>query len=122
MYFFCEADRGTMTVKRFTLKLKAYAAYWKERNHEERFGIRYFRVLTVTTSAVRSVNLVAATEADEELRPLGRMFPFTDDAKLRLDQPESILESIWTTPTSRESYSLLESGSIKTQTERRTNP
>ncbi len=53
MYFFLEADRGTMTLKRFTLKLKGYAAYWGEKKHEDRFGIRYFRVHIVTMSAVR---------------------------------------------------------------------
>jgi hypothetical protein len=53
MYFFLEADRGTMTLKRFTLKLKGYAAYWREKKHEDRFGIRYFRVHIVTMSAVR---------------------------------------------------------------------
>src|SRR6266566_3373867 len=51
--FFLEADRGTMTTKRFHLKLKAYAAYWREKKHHDKFDIKHFRVLTVTQSDQR---------------------------------------------------------------------
>ncbi len=107
MHFFLEADRGTMTLKRFMLKLKAYAAYWRERRHVDRFGIRYFRVLTVTTSKVRAANLVAAAEAEESVRALGRLFFFTTEDALRLDQPESAFENIWTMPGSKETHAIL---------------
>ena len=40
--FFVEADRGTMTLERFTRKLKAYAAYFRQKKHEEKFGITLF--------------------------------------------------------------------------------
>ncbi|MDA2934787.1 replication-relaxation family protein [Acidobacteria bacterium AH-259-D05] len=96
MYFFLEADRGTMTLKRFTLKLKGYAAYWHEKKHEDKFGIRYFRVLTVTTSAVRKANLISSAENTEDVKALGRMFLFTEERRLSLDNPESILQKIWT--------------------------
>ncbi len=87
LYFFDEADRGTMTVKRFTLKLMAYAAYSREKKHEEKFGIKKFRVLTVTSSAARQRNLVASAKAAENLRDLERMFLFTSEQKLPLARP-----------------------------------
>jgi hypothetical protein len=63
-----------MTVKRFTLKLTAYAAYWKQRKHEAKFGIQFFRVLTVTSGATRCKNLVQAISAAEGVRECSRMF------------------------------------------------
>ncbi len=106
-HFFLEADRGTMTIQRFMLKLKAFAAYWRERRYVERFGIRYFRVLTVTTSKARAANLVAAAEADESVRALGRLFLFTTEDALRLERPESAFEKIWTIPGSKEMHAIL---------------
>ena len=84
-----------MTVKRFHLKLQAYAAYWQEGKHKEKFGIRNFRVLTVTTSPSRQSNLVARAAADHEVSKLSRMFLFTDESRLPLADPEQIFESIW---------------------------
>ena len=107
-YFFLEADRGTMTVKRFTLKLKAFAAYWRKKKHREKFGIRNFRVLTVTQSGIRQANLVTASEEADDVRELGRWFFFTQDQKLSLDRPESILKNIWTMPASQELHSILD--------------
>lgn len=107
MQFFLEADRGTMTVKRFLLKLKAYAAYWEEKRHETRFGIRYFRVLTVTTSPARRHNLSHAAGSLIEVEKIDRMFLFTEDAVLSLQRPETIFDSIWTTPKGGDACSLL---------------
>src|SRR5439155_15241505 len=98
MNFFLEADRGTMTLKRFHLKLRAYAAYWREKKHHDKFGIRNFRVLTVATSAVRCKNLVAAVEEDDDLRPFARMFLFTEEQKLCISRPPSMFEPIWWMP------------------------
>ena len=107
MYFFLEADRGTMTLDRFTLKLKAYAAYWREKRHHDKFSICYFRVLTVTTSAARATHLVRRAEEDDEVRSLGRLFLFSDTDKLRLEKPESMFERIWTTPNQEDPVSIL---------------
>ncbi len=107
MHFFLEADRGTMTVKRFVLKLKAYAAYWRERKHERKFGIQYFRLLTVTTSAARAANLARAAGREDDVRPLGRMFLFAPEHMISLDDPASVLRKIWTTPADREPHAIL---------------
>ncbi|HLN97357.1 MAG TPA: replication-relaxation family protein [Pyrinomonadaceae bacterium] len=95
-HYFLEADRGTMTLERFTRKLIAYAAYDKAERHKAKFGIRKFRVLTVTTGEARMQNLMrAATGAEEVRRAPATMFLFTTEEKLTLAQPESILEKIW---------------------------
>jgi protein involved in plasmid replication-relaxation len=61
--FLVEADRGTMTLRRFALKLKAYAAFSVTGKHKENFGINKFRVLTVTSSKARCKNLIQAALA-----------------------------------------------------------
>jgi predicted transcriptional regulator len=98
MHCLLEADRGTMTVRRFTLKLKAYAAYWQERKHVEKFGIQYFRVLSVTTSPIRARNLAAAAERERDVKDLARMFLFTDESRFSLERPETIFDKIWMMP------------------------
>ena len=91
-----------MTLKRFTRKLKAYAAYFREKKHEEKFGITFFRVLTVTSSGERRRNLIASAEAAEDLRRLKKMFLFTSKENLSLARPESMFEKTWTAPGSTE--------------------
>jgi len=59
---FLELDRGTMTSKRYKQKIAAYLAYARSDLCEKRFGTRKFRVLTVTESQQRAVNLKRATE------------------------------------------------------------
>ncbi len=94
-YFFLEADRGTMPVKRRTLsqtsfwrKMLAYVATWQQGIHEREFGINRFRVLTVTTSAKRVETLVAACS---ELRHGQGLFLFADKSILVGD----VLSRIW---------------------------
>jgi hypothetical protein len=120
-HFLVEADRGTMTVTRFILKLKAYAAWWKEKKHEEKLGIRFFRVLTVTLSAARAANLVRAARAIEDVAALGRMFLFTHEERLSLARPESVLDNIWTSLASQEPCSIIASEAPQPATEVKTN-
>jgi hypothetical protein len=105
--FFHEADRGTMTTKRFHLKLKAYAAYWQEKKHQDKFGIKKYRVLVVTTGAMRAANLAAAVANDPDLKALARMFLFTHESMLTLGEPESVFKKIWTIPGNAEPHSIL---------------
>jgi hypothetical protein len=96
-YFFLEADRGTMPVKRNTLsqtsfhrKMLAYASTWNQGIHEREFGINRFRVITVTTSAKRVQNLV---QTCSELRRGRGLFLFADHSILAGD----VLARIWQT-------------------------
>jgi DNA-binding PadR family transcriptional regulator len=107
LYFFVEADRGTMTLKRFTLKLKAYAAYSRAEKHKEKFDIQKFRVLTIAPSAARCKNLVQAAAAAEDVRELAPRFLFATAQDLPLSSPESVFGKIWTTPGSEEPCSIL---------------
>jgi len=89
-YFFLEADRGTMPVKRrnlsqtsFHRKLLAYEVTWTQAIHTSRFGFHRFRVITVTTSAARVKSLV---EACSELERGHGLFLFADRSVL--DKPD----------------------------------
>ena len=100
IYFFLEADRGTMPVKRrhlsqtsFYRKLLAYEATWSQSVHKKKFGFNRFRVLTVTTSPARVESLVDACSG---LKTGHGLFLFGDTTVL--EKPESILTRLWQTP------------------------
>jgi hypothetical protein len=86
VYFFLEADRGTMPVMRksltqtsFVRKLLAYQETWQQGIHRKHLGIPNFRVLTVTTNRERGEHLVAACRS---LAAGARLFLFTDRERL----------------------------------------
>jgi hypothetical protein len=88
-YFFLEADRGTMPVIRknliqtsFYRKLLAYEATWINKIHQRQLGIHRFRVLTVTTSAVRLDSLLKACS---RLKRGHGLFLFADRTILEKD-------------------------------------
>ena len=108
VYFFLEADRGTMPVKRRTLsqtsffrKLLAYEGTWSQSIHRSKFGINRFRVLTVTTSPGRVNSLV---EACAQLKRGHGLFLFAD--RTILEEPGDIFAPRWKTGTRGETVSL----------------
>jgi hypothetical protein len=77
VWFFLEADKGTETVlparatlKRssFLQKAAAYHATWQQKLHTERFGLKNFRVLTVTTTPP-----LMAPQVKKEIRRAGEI-------------------------------------------------
>jgi DNA-binding Lrp family transcriptional regulator len=89
VYFFLEADRGTMPVVRsgltqtsFYRKLLAYEATWTQKVHQRKLGIHRFRVLTVTTNAMRVKSLL---EACSRLKRGHGLFLFADRTVLEKD-------------------------------------
>jgi len=109
-YFFLEADRGTMPVRRRTLaqtsfqrKLLAYAATWSQSIHRTRFGFHRFRVLTVTPSAARVKSLI---DACSELERGHGLFLFAD--RSILERPEDLFSRVWQTNRPGETGSLLD--------------
>ena len=95
VYYFLEADRGTMPVVReklaqssFYRKLLAYEATWVNKVHQRHLGIPRFRVLTVTTSAVRVKSLL---DAYSRLQRGHGLFLFADESVLRKD----LLSAVW---------------------------
>jgi hypothetical protein len=94
-YFFLEADRGTMPVKRHSLaqtsfyrKLLAYEATWAQDIHRQQLGINRFRVLTVTTIPKRVETLV---QACSELKRGHGLFLFANESILSGD----VLSRLW---------------------------
>jgi hypothetical protein len=89
VYFFLEADRGTMPVVRsglkqtsFYRKLLAYEATWTQKVHQRKLAIHRFRVLTVTTNALRVTSL---REACSRLKRGHGLFLFADRTVLEKD-------------------------------------
>ena len=107
LYFFLEADRGTMTVPRFTRKIAAYATYLRDGRHRDKFGIKSFWVLTVTTGRRRREHLISAARDVDAVRGLEYHFLFTDEECISLEHPESFLGEIWTTPGDARPHRLL---------------
>jgi len=95
VYFFLEADRGTMPVVRsgltqtsFYRKLLAYEATWTQKVHQRKLGIHRFRVLTVTTNAMRVTSLL---EACSRLKRGHGLFLFADRTVLGANP----LSAVW---------------------------
>jgi hypothetical protein len=108
-YFFLEADRGTMPVKRrklyqtsFFRKLLAYEATWSHSIHRTRFGFHRFRVLTVTTSVTRVESLVNACA---QLKRGQGLFLFTD--RVSFETSGDVFSLPWHTGRPGETVSLL---------------
>jgi hypothetical protein len=97
VFFFLEADRGTMPVERknltqtsFYRKMLAYEATWSTSLHTRRFGYNRFRVLTVTTIPERLNSLVNSCM---KLRKGKGLFLFA--ASLSLSTPFDLFTPIW---------------------------
>ena len=95
VYYFLEADRGTMPVVReklsqtsFYRKLLAYESTWTNKVHQRHLGIPRFRVLTVTTSAARVKSLL---DACSQLQRGHGLFLFADESALQRD----LLSAVW---------------------------
>lgn len=108
MYFFLEADRGTMTTKRFFNKMRGYWKYYSQKKHEERLNIGNFRVLTITKTEARKENLRAITKGADDRKAGSLMFWFTSEQRYNLEEPGRILGPIWQTPKDDTWHHLLE--------------
>jgi hypothetical protein len=108
VHLFLEADRGTMTVKRFGSKLTSYWAYWRSGAQERKYGTRNFLVATVTRTPDRAVNLLAVARQVDAPRGGGlRMFMFVSEQEF-VGRLERVLDAIWATPADDRLHSLLE--------------
>lgn len=97
-YFFLECDRSTMTNDRYLKKMRGYWHYGRQKKHEERYDISSFRVLTLTLTEQRENNLVRVTKKADDRQVGSPMFWFTNEKKIDLEHPASILAPIWQTP------------------------
>lgn len=98
--FLVEIDRGTMPISRsdirqtsFARKMRAYLAAYVARRHEQQFGWKAFRVLTVTTEPGRLQSMVDALRAiPAPSAPGASLFWFALRDELRSSGP---LQAAW---------------------------
>lgn len=96
LHFALEADRSTTTQARFREKIVAYWNYLQSGQQEQRYGMKHFRVVTVTLTDERAANL-AQMAADATPAPLRKFFLFTSLKQFSLDDPQPILGDIFIT-------------------------
>lgn len=101
-----EADRGTMTIDRFTTKLHGYWHWWRSGEAEKFLGMRNFLVVTTTRSAERAEHLM---ESCREVGNRGlRMFLFVHEGAYLPAGTRTVLDPIWRTPADSARHSILE--------------
>ena len=96
-YFFLEADRSTMSDRRFLKKTRGYFLWWKEKGHINKFEIKHFRVLTLTKSEERAETLrkVTLKVKGDENQEGSTLFWFSDESRISLEDPKTIFRKIW---------------------------
>lgn len=104
--FALEADRSTTTRRTFNDKMKAYCQYLEQNRQEKFFGVKWFRVLTVTLTKARAESLaeLAVETVPDQLK---KFFLFTSRENFSLDNPKPIYDGIYRTPKSENMSSLM---------------
>jgi hypothetical protein len=95
--FFLEADRSTTTHERFLKKITAYWHYFQQGGHTRKYGIKTFRVVTVTLNKERAANLCKAAEQVIP-KPARKFYLFTSFDRFSLTNAEPVLGNIFITP------------------------
>jgi hypothetical protein len=98
--FMVEIDRGTMPISRsdlrqtsFERKMRAYLAAYAAKQHEQQFGWKAFRVLTVATDEHRVQSMMEALRKIQTGLPPGqRLFLFAKRNQLRGIDP---ISQVW---------------------------
>lgn len=90
-HFFLEIDRGTMSNSRWQGKVEAYLNFRAAGLSEKHYNTQNFRVLTITTSQSRMVNLKRATEAATG----DIFFWFSTNDNVSIWRPETLLQPVW---------------------------
>jgi hypothetical protein len=94
---FLEADRASENHAQFRGKLLMYWDYFTQKRHVHKFGIQFFRVLTVTSTDARAKNL-AVTARSFLPNDARRYFFFTSLKNFSLDNPAPIFEAVHFSP------------------------
>ncbi len=97
MHFFLEADRSTTTHERFQKKLRAYWHYFNAGKHQKKYGIKSFRVATVTLTDDRAMNLCVAA-ASTLPQQAKKFYLFSSVKRFSRQKAGSILHDIFITP------------------------
>ena len=95
-----EKDRGTEKHDVMAAKLACYYHWFKQGLHKKTFGTNHLRVIVETSSIKRLKGLIESTALPVKMvggRPQGcGIFWFTCQENIGIDNPERILEPIWT--------------------------
>jgi len=101
-YFFLEADRATMPVRRtnfyrssFYKKMVGYVASYKNELFSEYFGFKKVRALTVTKSDERISNMIIVNKSLHNMGNGYNLFLFAKDNAIDIQTPERIFKQIW---------------------------
>ena len=94
-YFFVEADRSTTTNKRFQRKVRAYWHYYRQGLHTKKYKIKGFRVLTITLTEARALNLC---KASCEVLPSGQGMFYYFTSMQPLSNPAHVFDDIFISP------------------------
>jgi hypothetical protein len=96
---FLEIDMSSMSNSRFQSKTSLYLDYARSGLHQQRYGLKFFRVLVITKTSERLFNLKSSTK-----RITNKIFWFTTSDKLT---PDKIFGQIWERPGRDGKFSLL---------------
>ena len=104
LFFFFEADRATMSHATFQKKLTGYMKLWKLEQSEKLYGIKGFRVLTITEKAVdwqvqrgqdRLSGLLQDVKALDPNGTYRRLFLYATRDQLAFANANAIFEDVW---------------------------
>ena len=114
-FFFLEADRATMPVKRahffktsFYKKMLGYWESWREDLFKKTFGFKNARVLTITTSQERIKSMIAAGKDVDDRGKGSRMFLFSQANRFTPADAEKIFRREWQNGRDGELVSLVD--------------
>jgi hypothetical protein len=101
-YFFLEADRATMPVKRsnpyqtsFFKKMLGYWGSYQQDLFQKTFGFKAARVLTITKSQDRIENMILANKEVDDRKNGSKMFLFATQEQIDLTKSEDLLKAMW---------------------------
>jgi hypothetical protein len=106
-HFFLEADRSKETHPQFREKFRAYRHYLERGLHEDRFGIKNFRVLTITRTEERAKNLCATAQSYLPERWTWKYFLFSSLERFDLQNARPILEAVHLRPGDVRQHALM---------------
>jgi len=104
--FALEADRNTTTHRTFNDKLRAYCHYLEQGHQQQMYGVKWFRLLTVTLTEARAENLanLSTVTVPERLR---KYFLFTTRDRFLSDGSNRVYTDIYRTAKNPKLVSLL---------------
>lgn len=101
-YYFLEADRSTMPIKRsnkhlssFHKKLVGYYETYRQNKYQEFFKIKKIKILTLTPSQQRLKSIIEANKEIDERKKGLRLFLFARAKAFNLQNPAAVFKPQW---------------------------